>query len=180
MVTRRPLGPGERAPAFTATAWDGSSVSLADYAGRRVWLSFYRHVNCPLCNLRLHEIQGWHAGLAHQGLQLMAVFQSPRDRFPDKLGDTRPGYPWLSDPEERLYALYHLGTSLAGTLSPANLPLFAKAFAQGLASPKVDGTLTRIPGDFLIDARGLIADAFYGQKIGDHIPLARVEAFLRG
>ena len=41
-----------------------------------------------------------------------------------------------------------------------------------------EGTKTRIPADFLINPDGTIHEVYYGEKIGDHIPFERVEAFL--
>ena len=50
--------------------------------------------------------------------------------------------------------------------------------AAGFFPRATDGSKTRIPGDFLIDENGIVADAFYGADIGDHIPFERVEHFL--
>ena len=41
------LQPGTPAPKFTLPAHDGSSVSLDDYAGRRVVLWFYPKADTP-------------------------------------------------------------------------------------------------------------------------------------
>ena len=55
-----------------------------------------------------------------------------------------------------------------------NLPLLRKAFQLGFKIGKREGTVTRIPADFLIHADGSIHTAFYGEKIGDHIPFESV------
>ncbi len=46
------LNEGDKAPCFTATADDGSTVSLADYNGKNVILYFYPKANTPGC---VHE-----------------------------------------------------------------------------------------------------------------------------
>jgi thioredoxin-dependent peroxiredoxin len=44
------IQPGDRAPAFTATAHNGQSVSLADFLGRKVVvLYFYPQDDTPVC-----------------------------------------------------------------------------------------------------------------------------------
>jgi peroxiredoxin Q/BCP len=174
------LKAGMQAPAFLTETWDGQPVSLAQFAGKRVWLAFFRHVNCPLCNIRIHEMRDRYNQSSSDSLQIVGIFQSPAARFQGAKMVGQTWYPLVSDPKEELYALYGLGSSVAGTLNPANLPLFAQAFASNMGSfTKIDGTVTRIPADFLIGPDGVIVDAFYGRKIGDHVPFARVEAFLK-
>jgi thioredoxin-dependent peroxiredoxin len=51
---------------------------------------------------------------------------------------------------------------------------FASAF-KGLAGVN---TTNIMPADFLIDEFGHIAEAYYGEDAGDHIPFERIEAFL--
>ncbi len=83
----------------------------------------------------------------------------------------------MSDPDEKLYRLYGLETSFAGYVSPANLGRFASAISSGFGVGRMEGSKTRIPGDFLIDADGRIGSAYYGEVIADHIPFDRVERF---
>jgi peroxiredoxin Q/BCP len=171
------LEPGARAPDFTASDWRGATVRLADVPGRR-WLAFFRYAACPLCNLRVHHMIERHADLAARGLSILAVFQSPAASIAQHVGRQEPPFPLLSDPEERLYALYGLETSLVAAASPANLGRLAQAVRQGFVPGRPDGSVTRIPGDVLIEADGTIARAFYGRVIADHIPFEEVEAFL--
>ena len=42
----------------------------------------------------------------------------------------------------------------------------------------MDGDWAMVPADFLIDPDQRIAAVFYGQHIGDHMPIARIERFL--
>lgn len=180
MAETMKLQPGMAAPEFAAETWEGQSLSLSQYKGSKVWLAFFRHVNCPLCNIRIHEMRDRYASLGADKVQILAVFQSPASRFQGNKTVAQSWYPLISDPQERLYALYGLSVSFAGTVNLGNLPLFAQAFTQGIGSfSKVDGTVMRIPADFLLDANGVIVDAYYGRKIGDHIPYPRIEQFLQ-
>lgn len=171
------LEPGAAAPDFTATDWEGKSHRLADLPGRR-WLAFFRYAGCPLCNLRVHHLIQRHADHTARGLSVLAVFQSPPESIASYVGKQRPPFPLLSDPEERLYGLYGVETSLAGYLSPANLGRLAQATANGFLPGRPDGSATRIPADFLIDAGGTIRRAYYGKVIADHLPFPDVDAFL--
>jgi peroxiredoxin len=179
MTDKKKLQPGMLAPSFTAETWEGQSVALEQYRGHRIWLAFFRHVNCPLCNIRIHEMRDRYASLGVDKIQIIAVFQSPASRFQSNKTVAQSWYPLISDPKEELYTLYGLTTSFAGTVSLGNLPIFAQAFVQGVGSfTKIDGSVMRVPADFLVGPDGVVVDAYYGGKIGDHIPYKRVEAFL--
>ena len=96
------LEAGARAPDFTATDWQGSALRLDDVHGRR-WLAFFRYAACPLCNLRVHQMVKRHAEFAERGLSILAVFQSTAGSIARYVGQQRPPFPLLADPEERLY-----------------------------------------------------------------------------
>lgn len=51
------IAPGGRAPGFTLPDQDGSDVSLADFAGRRVVLAFYPLDFSPVCTDQLSIYQ---------------------------------------------------------------------------------------------------------------------------
>ena len=167
------------APDFSADSWDGPAISLASLRGHNVWLGFYRYASCPLCNMRIQEVIRRSDALSAGGLKLLAVFQSPADSIADYVGRQSPPFPLLSDPTETLYKAYGLGASSLGFLAPQNGILLAKAASLGFIPGRMEGTKTRVPGDFLIDEEGVLRDVFYGKIISDHIPMSRVEQFLQ-
>jgi len=169
---------GETAPDFTAPAAGRGDATLSKLRGQRVWLAFFRYAGCPLCNMRISQMIKDAKHYEDERLAILAVFQSPAARLERYLGPLNPPFPLVSDPAEQLYALYGLEKSLAGFLAPAVGPKLVKAMAAGFFPRATDGSKTRIPGDFLIDENGVVADAFYGKNIGDHIPFERVESFL--
>lgn len=171
------LAEGTKAPGFETTDLAGKKLKLDELPGKK-WLAFFRYAGCPLCNLQVHKIITRHDELAKRGLSVVAVFQSPRDSLAEKVGAQRPPFPLVPDPDERLYELYGVETSLAGYLSPGNLGRLANAVGQGFLPGKPEGSHTRVPADFLIDGDGTIRRAFYGKVIADHIPFGDVEAFL--
>lgn len=169
---------GEKAPGFDAVTLGGKSISLSDLRGRKVWLAFFRYAGCPLCNLRISEIMQRYEGYRRQGLNILAVFQSPLVKMKKYVGKQSPPFPLLSDPEENLYALYGLEKRLSGMITPSVSLKLAKATVKGFLPGMPDGAKSRIPGDFLIDKQGIVMDAFYGRDIADHIPFDRTEKFI--
>ena len=173
-----PLSLGQAAPEFEATNWKGDTIRLSDYAGKRLWLAFFRYASCPFCNLRVHDMIRRHEEFSNKGLAILTVFQSPPKRIARYVGKQDPPFPILCDPEERLYRLYELNASAKGLVSPSLGSQMAKAAVLGFLPGRIDGTLTRLPGDFLIDEKGLLVDVFYARDISEHIPFNRVETFL--
>lgn len=171
------IATGNLAPDFTATVYAREPLTLSQLRGRKVWLAFFRYAGCPLCNLRVHQMIGRYAGWESQGLSIVAVFQAPVDEVAANVGEQDAPFPIVCDPDEKLYRLYGLEHSLAGYLSPKNLPLLAEALKEGFTPGPMHGTKTRLPADFLIDESGRIVEAFYAPVIGEHIPFERVDAF---
>jgi peroxiredoxin len=172
--------PGEAAPDFDAECWDGGRVKLADADGKRTWLAFFRYASCPLCNLRVHQMITRHERYEAAGLRVLAVFQSAPASIAEYVGKQAPPFPLICDPEEKLYALYGLNHSKLGLLHPANAVGLAHAASKGFLPGKQDGTVDRLPADFLLGPDLRIEHAYYAKRIGEHIPFERVDAFLGG
>lgn len=170
---------GTTAPDFTAAVYARKPLTLSKLRGRKVWLAFFRYAGCPLCNLRVHQMIQRYPDWDAQRLAIVAVFQAPGDEVATHVGEQNAPFPIVCDPDEHLYRLYGLEASLAGYLSPKNMPLLAEALKEGFRPGPMHGTKTRLPADFLIDENGVVVDAFYAGHIGDHIPFERVDAFLR-
>lgn len=180
---RQRLQVGARAPVFEALSLGGMQpVNLHDYRGRRVLLSFYRYASCPLCNLQVHELAGRCEPWKAQGLDMLAVFQSPEEKLRRYVGRQDVPFPLIPDPEQRLYALYGVGHSWGGFLKAwaMRLPeIGCSVIGRGFLPGRVEGGIHRIPADFLINRDGRIAAAYYGRDIGDHLPLEQIERYVR-
>ncbi|PKM45733.1 MAG: hypothetical protein CVV05_05595 [Gammaproteobacteria bacterium HGW-Gammaproteobacteria-1] len=173
------LTAGNRAPAFSLPGLDGRSVRLADFRGRKVLLVFFRYATCPFCTVRFARLVQETPRYAAQGLQLIGVFESDADYIREYLGRRGLPFPIIPDPEGTLYTLYGVKRSLPGLLfGMFRLPTLLRAlFDPDYRMARPDGSLTRIPADFLIGPDQVIADAYYGSDIGDHIPFARIDRF---
>src|SRR6185312_793669 len=104
--TAQRLAVGDTAPAFTLTAADGSSVSLSDYAGRKVVVYFYPAAMTPGCTKQACDFRDSLSSLKSAGYAVLGV--SP-DK-PEKLAKFRDrdsvNFPLLSDPERTTLQAY--------------------------------------------------------------------------
>jgi cytochrome c biogenesis protein CcmG/thiol:disulfide interchange protein DsbE len=66
---------GSVPPGFTATAYDGTTVSLADYAGRPIWLTFGASW-CPDCRSEAPDVEAVYQRYKDRGLAVVGVFIS--------------------------------------------------------------------------------------------------------
>jgi len=170
---------GDAAPVFNAVDLAGRTVRLAEWRGRNLLLSFFRYASCPLCNLRISELIRHHSELRQQGLHILAFFQSPPERLRQYAARQDPPFPLVADPDHRIYRLYGVESSWSGFLKGAlRVGSLATATARGFLPGPMDGHKHLIPADFLIDSRLVIRKAYYGDDIGDHLPLADIRQWL--
>jgi peroxiredoxin Q/BCP len=172
------LHPGQTAPPFRGATYEGGTITLEDFRGGKVWLGFYRYASCPLCNFRIHHITQRHAEYDSAGLTVIAVFQSSAESMAKYVAGQEPPFVLVSDPEEATYAQFGVRSSKLGFLAPTNVAGLARAASVGFLPGRMEGTIDRVPADFLIDEAGVIQDVFYGKTIADHIGFDRVDAFL--
>jgi cytochrome c biogenesis protein CcmG, thiol:disulfide interchange protein DsbE len=67
-------------PGFTATTYDSKTVSLAQFAGKPVWLTFGASW-CPDCRSEAPDVEAAYQKYQAEGLNILAVFisESPTD-----------------------------------------------------------------------------------------------------
>ncbi len=64
---------GEIPPDFTALTYNGETVSLSDYAGKPVWLTFGASW-CPDCRTESADVEATYEANREQGLVVLGVF----------------------------------------------------------------------------------------------------------
>ncbi|MDF2445854.1 MAG: hypothetical protein K0S46_1090 [Moraxellaceae bacterium] len=174
------LSPGVQAPAFSLSDLYGNAVGLEQFRGRKVLLSFYRYASCPFCNLRVHHLSRQAPAWQARGLDLVAVFQSPRESILEHAGSEPRPFAILPDPTRGLYRQYGVegswGAFLKGGLQ---LGKFGAAMKEGFMPGKMEGDINMVPADFIIDEEGRVLVAYYGRDISDHLPEAVIEQHLR-
>ena len=173
------LKSGDRAPSFALQNLDGKSVALEDYRGRKLLLSFFRYGACPLCNLRMTFLVDAYPHWQAQGLDVVAVFESPAQRLLETVASQPIPFPVIPNPDRTLYKKYGVTASWLGYLTGAfRIRTFRDAFKRGFTPGKGDGAIAQLPAEFLIGPDGTIARAYYGKDIGDHLPLEEIDGWL--
>lgn len=78
---RRPLQPGELAPAFALPAANlEGMVSLDSLHGRPFLMGFYRGLHCPFCRRQVLQLASVEPRLRAMGVETLAVINTPLDR----------------------------------------------------------------------------------------------------
>jgi peroxiredoxin Q/BCP len=104
---KRPLNPGDAAPAFGLPTHDGGHVALVAFRGkRRVVLAFYAEDDTAGCTQALQALQAQLPAFEAFQTQVLATSHNQpasQQRFAAKLG---LGFPLLSDPKGQVAKRY--------------------------------------------------------------------------
>jgi len=146
------LAVGDAAPAFSLTDADGNTVSLSDFAGRKVVVYFYPAASTPGCTKQACDFRDSLAELNAAGLDVVGI--SP-DK-PEKLAKFRDAegltFPLLSDPDR---------TVLTAWGAFGEKSMYGKT-VQGV-----------IRSTFVVDEQGKIEVAQYNVKATGHVAKLR-------
>ncbi len=113
------------------------------------------------------------------GLEIVAVFESPVERLRETVGRQAAPFHVVPDPKRFLYKRYGVKLSIFGYVRGAfRFSAFRDALGRGFRFGKVDGAATQLPAEFLIGPDGMIGRAYYGRDIGDHLPIPEIEHWL--
>jgi thioredoxin-dependent peroxiredoxin len=180
-MTNMKLRKGEQVPEFDVKDVYGNLVSSKGFKGRKVLISFYRYASCPLCNLRVHELITEFNDLERKGLNLIALFQSPKNSILSYVGKQKPPFPIIPDPERNIYKLFGVeeNSKIKFFKGIGKIGKFRKASGLGFKGGTREGAMYLVPADFLIDEEGIIQEAYYGKDISDHISLDSIRDFLK-
>lgn len=175
------IKPKQSAPAFTVQDVYGAPINLTDFNGKKVLLSFYRNVGCPVCNIRFHELQQEATYFQSKGLVVLAVYESSAENMKQYLENDTVYANMIPNPDLSIYKLYEVERSM-GKLMKGMFHGALGKMKQGkkLFRKKIeqDGTKDRIGADFLISEDGTIHTAYYGNYVGDHLPVSEIKQFL--
>ncbi|MHB8960987.1 MAG: TlpA family protein disulfide reductase [Candidatus Limnocylindrales bacterium] len=93
---------------FTGLDYGGATVSLADYAGKPLWLSFGASW-CPDCRAEATDFEATYEKYRGQGLNVLAVFinepASDVKAYAQRAGLT---FPIIVDPKAKIASVYSL------------------------------------------------------------------------
>jgi peroxiredoxin Q/BCP len=165
------LSVNQFAPSFSTTDVYGTPIDLKKWPGRKIYLAFERNAGCPVCNLHFHEFLKHSDYFTRNEITVILVYESAVSKMKEYLGKNKYPFHFVSDPDNTFYDHFGVEQSIFKLLrSPFN-GLFdkvtrgTKLFTRPM---KQDGTMTRIPAEFIIDGNGKIELAHYGAFIGDH------------
>jgi peroxiredoxin len=176
---------GQPAPQFTVQDLAGRTISLSQYAGHYLMISFHRYAVCPLCDLRL-----WHLGrlweqYARQGLYLMTFVESTPDMTHWYLDRLNCPFPLVPDPHGAVYRQYGLEASPLGVARGliGRQAEYREAGRRQLGGWNLwhiatSGTFSRLPATFIIGPDLRIQLAHYGRDTGDFLLFSEVDRFL--
>src|SRR5262249_12017898 len=177
------IQPGAPAPSFRVEDIFGDPISLNDYAGKRLLLSFFRNAACAICNLRVHQLIQRYPAYQRDGLEILAVFESPRANILQYVGKQDAPFPIIADPQGQLYALYGVEVSESKVAKTMSMPeaqvTIRAAAAQGFVlTPEGGSNFNRMPAEFLIGPDLIVRRAHYADYVMDHLPFEVIEQFL--
>ncbi len=173
------LTPGTTAAEFNATDLHSKPISLEQYKGHKILLSFYRYAACPFCNLRVHHMIRQQPEWERKGLKSIAVFHSPKSSILKNVGKQNPTFPIIPDPQKKLYKLYGVEKSVLGLVAGVRrMGDFIESARKGFFKIAPENGMHSMPADFLIDENGVIVEAYYGKDLGDHLPFEQIENWL--
>ena len=161
----------------------GRRVSLMNYLGRSVLLSFHRAAVCPLCNLRMWHMIRRYPAYQRAGLDVVAFFESTPERARFYLDRQQAPFPIIADRGAGVYNDYRLGASLPSVvwafLTRRGMYRDAARLKIGGSTVEnvahMDGRMGRLPGDFVVGPDGRIRLAYYGRDPGDFVLFSDLE-----
>jgi peroxiredoxin Q/BCP len=172
----------QQATDFAATSMDGQTFRLSDLKGKKIFLSFFRNGACALCNLRVHEISQHQKAFDEAGIVVIAVFESPAADMKPYVGQQKPDFVLLSDPDGKLYEKYGIKTSSelvnAVMSSPEVGARVKEADEAGFKlTPQQGSNFFRIPAEVLIDEDFNIVKIHHCDQLINHLPIEEVLRF---
>ncbi len=177
------LTTGDYAYDFTATTIDGTAFKLSEHKGKKILLSFYRNVNCPFCNRRVHKIMSRSVQLRRSDVELVFLFESSNEKLSNStFHQGISPWPLIGDPEKSVYGQYGVEESTLKSLKTfySSNTFKARNEVKELSLPTEkdkDATQNLIPADILIDENFKVVKAHYGAHIDDHIDFSELKTF---
>jgi peroxiredoxin len=169
---------GQLAPVFALPSLQGSVVDLASYRGRRnvvVWFS--RGFTCPFCRVYTDGMRAGYQTLREADTEIIQVAPNLLDSARRFFASSPLPFPFVCDPDKRLYAVYGLGDVGALEATKTAVVSFAHAFTHGDTGNQLRGAWFDVmnrnfvrrlhhhamtaqeQGMFLIDKQGVIRSA---------------------
>jgi peroxiredoxin len=166
------------APQFVLSAADGREVALSEcLAAGPVALWFSSGLACPICRRNRARLSLCYPAIRAMGAELLEVTPTPPDQARMYYSHFSMSFPYLSDPDRRVWELYGLRPGRLGALHVLGVLLpdvigpktVLREWVEGpqiKAAPAEYSALGNEYGFFLIDRSGAIRRADAGPYMG--------------
>jgi peroxiredoxin len=131
---------GDEAPPFALPSLRGTMVDLTAYRGKRnvvVWFS--RGFTCPFCRAHTDGMREGYPTLQAADTEIIQVAPNLLDAARRFFGPSPLPFPFICDPDKRLYAVYGLGERGALEATKTAVVSFAHAFTHGDTTNQIRG-----------------------------------------
>ena len=157
---------------FIVSDYLNNQVTLSDYKGKKILLSFFRGAACPFCNMRIRELINNYSKFEEKGIVIIAFFASTKEEINEYAGKQKAPFAIIPDPTLKFYTKYGVEQSSFGMLKTMLKPLkMLKMMQSGFFNLKSGKDKPIVPADFLIDEHQIIKKAYYGSDFGDHMSI---------
>ncbi len=146
------LAAGDTAPTFSMPDKDGNTVSLADFAGKKVILYFYPAASTPGCTTQACDFRDNMASLQAEGYHVLGVSKDDLPKLQKFADEEDLGFPLLSDTDLAVHNAYG---------------------AYGEKSMYGKTVTGVIRSTFVIDEQGILEHALYNVKATGHVASLR-------
>lgn len=141
------LKEGDKVPAFTSKDQDGNSISLSDYAGKKLIVFFYPRANTPGCTAEACNLRDNYAELQKQGYELLGVSEDTQTKQLNFKNKYEFPFPLLADED-------HTVINTFGVWGP-----------KKFMGKEYDGIHRKT---FIIDEKGILIKVIDKVKTKDH------------
>jgi thioredoxin-dependent peroxiredoxin len=169
-----PIRAGEPARDFRVRDLNGSLITLEQFRGKYLLLSIYRSPDCPLCGLRLYQLSLAYPDLQAIGVEVVVAFEAGAQTVSKYAAIHRYPFALVPDPDREMFQLYAVRPSWWGMRGVLRLQSYWRAWRLRVGGRMSSGELTQLPADLLIGPDQVVLRAYYGQDVGDHLPLQEI------
>lgn len=172
------------APVFKMIDIFDREIDLTNYKGKKVLIAFFRHVGCPFCNLRIHNLMKHHEEFKAKNFEMIFFFESNKTLLLKSIfhKELSP-IPLIADPEKKWYSIYGLEESAYKSAMSHLTTFIQTAIKAKLKSlplhPMAGGeSIKTMPAEFLLDEKLIIRRLLYSQNLNDRMAINDIIDFI--
>lgn len=155
-IGEKPLDIGAKAPEFLLPSTTGHDISLKDYAGKKLFLFFFRGTWCPQCGNHMRQINRELDELTSLGVHILGICCQALPPMQAFVKREKINFPILSDQERTAAKDYGVYTYLSW-----------------------DSINIARPSFFYINEQGIIQYRYIGEHQWDRPDMAEIKALVK-